>query len=72
MTALSSAETFGHIVGLELGSPLRIRQEPCDCGGWIVANADDPGPAVARHNETITHRAWWARVRREWQGDEEP
>jgi hypothetical protein len=69
MTALSSAELFGRVAGVTFAGPLRIRNERCACGGWILANAEDPGPAVLRHNQTGPHRHWWARVRGEWQGE---
>ena len=70
MSALSAAEMFGRVAGAGMGQPLRIRTERCACKGEIVANVDDPGPDVARHNATIQHRAWWARVRRDWQGED--
>jgi hypothetical protein len=35
-----------------------IRTEPCLlCGGVIVADPDDPGPAVLAHVQTPRHRA---------------
>lgn len=69
MSALSPAEVFGRVTLPGFATPLRIRREPCACRGEIVANADDPGPDVLRHNQSIHHRAWWARVRRDWQGE---
>jgi hypothetical protein len=27
------------------------------CGGYITANPEDPGPAVAAHYRTIEHRS---------------
>lgn len=69
MSALSPAELFGHVPHPALVSPLRVERRPCACGGEIVANADDPGADVLRHNLTIKHAAWWERVRVAWQGD---
>lgn len=70
MSAMSAAELFGRVELRDFGSPLRIRRELCACGSEIVANADDPSADVLRHNRTVKHAAWWARVRRQWQGDE--
>ncbi len=70
MSGLSAAELFGRVALAGLATPLRLHREACACGGEIVANADDPGPAVAQHNRTAVHRAWWARVRVAWQGEE--
>lgn len=71
MSALSAAELFGRVSLPGFATELRIRREPCACGGEIVANADDPGADVLRHNRTVKHAAWWARVRRDWQGDDD-
>ncbi len=70
MSGLSAAELFGRVALPGLAAPLRVRNERCACGVSILANADDPGPAVAQHNRTAVHRAWWARVRVAWQGEE--
>lgn len=43
------------------------RVEACACGGWIVAADGDwvlIRDAVRRHQETLAHRDWWARVER--------
>jgi hypothetical protein len=42
----------------------------CACGGYITADPRHPYPAVARHNATIEHAAWWRRERVAW--GEEP
>lgn len=62
MSALSPAELWGRVESPLSVSELRVRVERCACGGWIKANADDPGPAVLRHNRTDEHRAWWLRI----------
>ena len=62
---LSTAETFGHIP-VVFGTPLRIRSEDCACGLTIVANAEDPGDTVLRHNRTAHHKAWEWRVGLPW------
>ena len=71
MTALSASELFGRVSLPGFATPLRVARAMCACGGEIVANAEDPGADVLRHNRTPKHAAWWARVRREWQGDDE-
>lgn len=71
MSVFSLAELSGHVPGLPIsGSPLRIRSRPCACGTDVVANADDPAPAVERHNRTASHLRWWQSVQVEWQGEE--
>lgn len=62
---LSHAETFGR-VPTDFGTPLRIRTVDCCCGGVIVANVEDPGDTVLRHNRSGHHRAWEMRVGLPW------
>ncbi len=45
---------------------------PCACGTHVTASRHDPTPGIREHNATATHRAWWERVRGEWQGEERP
>jgi hypothetical protein len=45
-----------------------LRTAPCACGGYITADPRTPYHAVVRHNRTIEHLRWWARVRADWQG----
>jgi hypothetical protein len=42
----------------------------CACGGYVTADPRRPFRAVMRHNVTIEHLGWWARVQREWQEEE--
>jgi hypothetical protein len=42
----------------------------CACGGYLTADPRRPFRAVMRHNVTIEHLGWWARVRIVWQGEE--
>jgi len=50
----------------------RIRVErrmvirPCACGGAIRGDRWSPAQAVAAHNRSRLHRAWWARVEPQW------
>jgi len=68
MRAFSAAETAGHIANRALADrPLRLRTLPCACGGEITADVTDPVSEVQRHNRTLAHRLWWARIeRKDW------
>lgn len=46
-----------------------LRTVPCACGGYVTAAPEKPYHDVLRHNRTVEHRAWWTRVRGEWQGE---
>ena len=46
-----------------------VVSRPCACGTRIRASRHDPAPGVAAHNRTPAHRAWWERVRGDWQGE---
>jgi hypothetical protein len=50
--------------------PPDVVARPCACGLWVTASRTAPTDGVSRHNRTPAHRAWWVRVRGEWQGEE--
>lgn len=37
-----------------------LERRPCACGGYVTADPDSPGDAVALHNTTGRHLAWRA------------
>lgn len=41
---------------------MTTREEPCLCGGTIVADPADPSLAVLRHSRTAEHAAWRRRT----------
>jgi hypothetical protein len=66
VTAWSGPELAGHVANaMTTDRPLRLRTLPCACGGEITADLHDPTPQVQRHNRTLQHRAWWARLERQ-------
>ena len=71
MTLFSGAEAFGRVpttAPME-ADLIRLRVEPCACGGLIRADRSAPMPAVQAHVRSAQHVRWWQRVRAEWQGE---
>ena len=66
-----SAETFGRVPDPGFRDSLSRERRPCACGRDVTRAAfESITTAARRHNRTPEHRRWWARVRREWQGEE--
>lgn len=68
-----SSETFGRVPDPAFRDTCSREHVPCACGRDVTrARYESAAAAVGRHNRTREHRAWWARVRREWQGEVAP
>lgn len=51
---------------VDLAEGAALSHERCACGGSIRAPRRAPAAAVAAHNRSVRHRAWWELVTDAW------